>query len=61
MEKDRNDQAVTTVLGDFSWVYQELLWRRREYNFIFFERRYWKGSGPAIRRGQRLAADPRCE
>jgi hypothetical protein len=24
MEKDRNDPAVTPVLSDFSWVYQEL-------------------------------------
>ena len=24
MEKDRNDQAVTPVLGDFSWKYEEV-------------------------------------
>jgi hypothetical protein len=30
MEKDRNYQAVTTVLGNFSWKYEELRQRCRK-------------------------------
>jgi hypothetical protein len=30
MEKDRNDQAVTPILVDFSWKYEELRQRRRK-------------------------------
>ena len=33
MEKDRNDQAVTPVVGDFSWTYREV--RRGVVSIIF--------------------------
>ena len=64
MEKDHKDQAVTTVLGNFSWVYQEVRrWCRKcvcSKKIKLYSRRRAAPPGTPIQNLPTLSCPPDC-